>query len=304
MSFSDFLEVHVCCKLHIYMNILFYSIGKPCHHNRQGFSSFYHLSLSSKIKPILSLPDFEWVMQAFISALLDYSKAFYAHISPPSNGRLQTVLNVIIYLLRQQDSGARYHHPGSLAPLASRIWEFVCPLINKRLGPSVHLRPLACLYTLKVPEAQWSAATGRPENQANGAFHYTSELQFSEVMTLGFPTNGHLSWNFRSERQRNLDNPEFTVQDWVTAVHCTIYLPPALCFFGVIKKSYQQYCATSTCYFCAFMHKKSCRVLLYAGVCQQVGEVNGTYHKRTIKTRSDCAFSAVAPKLLFLFLWF
>lgn len=272
------------------MNILFYSIGKPCHHNRQGFSSFYHLSLSSKMKPILSLHDFEWVMQAFISTLLDYSKAFYADISPSSNGRLQAVLNVATYLLRQQDSGTRYHHPGSLAPLTSRLFQnlvkifIVCPLINKRLGPSVHLGPLACLYTFKVPMAHWSATSGRPENQTNGAFHYTSELQFSEFMTLYFTTNGHLSWNLRSERERNLDNPEFTLQDWVTAVHCTIYSPLGLLFFWVIKKPYQQYCATSTCYFCDFMHKISCCVLLYVGVCQQVGEVNGTYDKHTMKS--------------------
>lgn len=166
MSFLDFLFFF---KLHIYMNILFCSTGKPCHHNKQGFSIFYHLSLSSKIKPILSLPDFEWVMQAFTSTLLDYSKAFHADISPSSNGRLQTVLNVATYILRQQDSGTRYHHPGFLAPLASRLFQnffqfeifIICPLINKRLGPSLHLGPLVCLYTLKVPEAHWSAASGR-----------------------------------------------------------------------------------------------------------------------------------------------
>ena len=63
-------------------------------------SSFYHLRLLSRIKPVLSFLDFERVIHAFVSTRLDYCNALYAGLNKTSLARLQLVQNAVARLLR------------------------------------------------------------------------------------------------------------------------------------------------------------------------------------------------------------
>lgn len=58
------------------------------------------------------------------------------------------------------------------------------------------------------------------------------------------------SWNFRSDSQKNLNNPKFDIQpplsNWVKS--CELHHTLATwCVFNVTEKSNWQYCTTSTC---------------------------------------------------------
>lgn len=80
---------------------------------------------------------------------------------------------------------------------------------------------------------------------------------------LRFSRNPPLNRNFRSISPRNFDDPRFTIQYGIPTLstHCIAfcYLLAPWPVFCVIKKSYQQYCATFICIsvylyvFCAFM---------------------------------------------------
>lgn len=64
----------------------------------------------------------------------------------------------------------------------------------------------------------------------NGAFLYTLQLRFPKLLTLCVTRRDPLSWNFRSETRRNLDNAVFAIQCgrlhyqlWVETVHCAVF---------------------------------------------------------------------------------
>ncbi len=62
-------------------------------------SCFYHLRRLAKVKPFLSLKNFEIVIHAFITSRLDYCNALYYGANQSSIGRLQMVQNAAARLL-------------------------------------------------------------------------------------------------------------------------------------------------------------------------------------------------------------
>ena len=64
-------------------------------------ASFFQLRLLTKLKPFLSLTDFETVIHAFITTRLDYCNALYVGVSQASLSRLQLVQNSAARLLTE-----------------------------------------------------------------------------------------------------------------------------------------------------------------------------------------------------------
>ncbi len=62
-------------------------------------SCFYHLRHLAKVKPFLSLKNFEIVIHAFITSRLDYCNSLYYGANQSSIGRLQMVQNAAARLL-------------------------------------------------------------------------------------------------------------------------------------------------------------------------------------------------------------
>lgn len=80
-------------------------------------SSFYHLRLLAKIKPVLSFSDFEFIIHVFVLTRLDYCDALYAGLNQTLLVRLQLVQNTAARLL----TGTRKHE--HITPiLASLHW--------------------------------------------------------------------------------------------------------------------------------------------------------------------------------------
>ncbi len=62
-------------------------------------SCFYHLRHLAKVKPFLSLKNFEIVIHAFITSHLDYCNSLYYETNQSSIGCLQMVINAAARLL-------------------------------------------------------------------------------------------------------------------------------------------------------------------------------------------------------------
>lgn len=87
---------------------------------------------------------------------------------------------------------------------------------------------------------------------AYGAFHHTSAVRFSQFRADHFIRNTPLKVEYQTRESEEPERPQVWNSVWqptlstLSQLYITAFTSHLLCF-RVIKKSNQQYCATSTC---------------------------------------------------------
>ena len=145
-------------------------------------SSFYHLRLLAKIKPVLSFNDLERVIHAFISSRLDYCNALYVGLNKGSIARLQLVQNAAARLLT-----------------GTRIFEHITPVLA-----SLHWLPVHFRINFKILLFVWKSLNGL-------APQYISELIKINVPSRPLRSSGQLKLDAPKGNKKSRGDRAFSI---------------------------------------------------------------------------------------------